>query len=85
MCFGLPFADGEDDDRVGRDAPVGLLVPVPVDEPGVDERVHVEAGREEDDVGVQAGGDGLGLVARGAVRLREVHVLAVRASAARPR
>jgi hypothetical protein len=39
--------------------------------------VDVEAGRELDDVRLQAGRDGARLVAGGAVRLREVDVLAV--------
>ena len=56
----------EHDDRVGGDAAVGLAVPVLVDEACVDEQVDVVAGGEEDDVGVQAGDDGLRLVGRGA-------------------
>ena len=66
----VAVAEREHDDRVGGDAVVALLVPVRVDEPGVDEQVHVVAGREEDDVGGQAGDDGLRLARRGAVRLR---------------
>ena len=46
--------DGEDDDGVGGDAVVALVVPVRVDEPGVDEQVDVVAGREEDEVGLEA-------------------------------
>ena len=50
--------EGEDDDGVGLVPAVGLALPALVDEAGVDERVHVEAGGEEDDVGLQAGRDG---------------------------
>ena len=67
----VAVAHREDDDGVGGDAVVGLLVPVRVDEAGVDEQVDVVPGREEDDVGLQAVRDGARLVGRGAVGLAE--------------
>src|SRR5581483_2991011 len=75
--FRVAVADGEDDDGVGCDPAVGLPAPALVDEPGVDEQVHVVACRQEDDVGGQPRGDRLRLVGRGAERLREGDVLAV--------
>src|SRR5581483_8226066 len=67
----IAVPDGEDDHGVRLDPVVGLLVPAPVDETGVDERVHVEPGREEDDVRVQPRRHRLRLVPGGPVRLRE--------------
>ena len=80
----VAVADGEDDDRVGGDAVVALVVPLRVDEAGVDEQVDVVARREEDEVGLEAVRDGARLVGRGAVGLAERDALAVAASSARP-
>src|SRR4029079_14290087 len=70
--------DGEDDDGVGGDAAVALAVPYRVDEAVVYEQVHVVAGGGEDGGPLQALADGARLVGRGAVRLAERDVLAVR-------
>ena len=61
----------EGDDRVGRDPPVRRLRPALRDHSGVGDRVDVEAGREERDVGRLSGDDLLRLRARRPVRLRE--------------
>ena len=74
----VAVAHGEDDDGVGGDAVVALVVPLRVDEAGVDEQVHVVAGREEDDVGLEAVRDRARLVGRGAVGLAEGDAVAVR-------
>ena len=46
----VAVAQREHDHRVGDDAVVGLLVPVRVDEPGVDEDLDVAGPGEERDV-----------------------------------
>ena len=53
MFFGVALADREHDDRVGDEAVVLVLLPVRVDEAGVDEAVDVRLQRERDDVGVR--------------------------------
>ena len=71
-------AHRECDDRVRDDPVVGLLVPVLVHEPCVDEDLNVTGPRGKDDVARLAGGNGLRLARRGAVGLRERHALALR-------
>ena len=69
----IAVANREGDERVGDDPLVGLLVPLAVDQPCLDERVHVGPEREGDDVGLEAGLHRPRLVAGGAVRLGEAH------------
>ena len=73
----VALARREHDDGVGDEAVVLVLVPVRGDLLGLDELVDVRRQRQRDDVGVQAGLDGAGLVAGGAVGLLEADVLAV--------
>jgi hypothetical protein len=74
----VAVTDGEDDDRVGDDAAVGLPVPLRIDEARLDELVDVRRQRQRDDVSLQACLDSAGLVARSAVRLGERDVVALR-------
>ena len=73
----VAVAHGEDDDGVGRDAVIALLVPLRIDKPGVDEQVDVVARREKDEICLQAVRDGPRLVGRGAVGLAEADVVSV--------
>ena len=69
MFFGLPLRTTKHDDGVGDHALVLVLVPVGVDEAGLDQAGDVGLERERHEVGGQAGLDGAALVARGAVGL----------------
>src|SRR3954447_855246 len=75
--LGVALADDEGHDGVRHEPLRRVLVPVLRDEALVDELAHVGREREPDVVGVQAGDDRAGLVARGAVGLRERGALAV--------
>ena len=68
MFLGLPLRTTIDDDGRRQDALVGVLVPVLVDQPLVDESGDVGAARSGR-VGLETADDGPALVARGAVRL----------------
>ena len=70
-ALGIALADDEDDDRLGHEPVVLVLVPVGGDEAGVHEPRHVGLERELDDVGRQAGLHAAALLAGRAVGLVE--------------
>jgi len=74
----IALADDEHDDGVDEHALVLTLIPVSIDEAGVDLAGDVRLEREVQEVGILAGLDGTALVAGRAVRLAEVDILTVR-------
>lgn len=73
----VALADAEHHDRGRHDALVGAVVPGVVDQTGVHEPVDVGGDGQVDVVGLEAVDHGTALVAGGAVRGREAHVLAL--------
>ena len=74
--LGIARPDADHDQAAGDHPLVGPGVPVGLDQPGLDQRLHVALEREHRDVGVEPRGDRPGLGAGGVVRLLEPDVAA---------
>jgi hypothetical protein len=76
--LGVALAGGDDDDGVGDEPVVLILIPTRRHDLGVDQPLHVGLERELDDVSFETGGHCAALVAGGPIGLGELDVLAGR-------